>query len=63
MNGFWSTSIFTSGSGIRAPIKEVTNNVRTAFHRKSLMVLEQERSSYKNRERASLTELRMQLKA
>lgn len=60
MKGFWSTSIFTSGSGIIAPLKEETNRARAEFHKKSLMLLEQERSSYKNKVRAlDLIELRM----
>jgi hypothetical protein len=53
MNGFWRTSIFTSGSGIRAPHTEVTNNVNTAFHKKNLMLLGLERNPYKSRETAS----------
>lgn len=48
---------------MRAPLEEVTNSARTEFHKRSLMLLEQERSSYENRERApDLIELRMYLK-
>lgn len=41
MNGFWRTSIFTSGSGIRAPLKTVTHSVKIAFHKKNLMLPKQ----------------------
>ena len=60
MKGFWRTSIFTSGPGIIAPLKEETKSARAEFHKKSLMLLEQERSSYENKVRAlDLIELRM----
>lgn len=41
MNGFWRTSIFTSGSGIKAPLAAVTHSVKIAFHKKKLMLPKQ----------------------
>lgn len=38
MNGFWRTSIFTSGSGIKAELTAMTHSVKIAFHKKNLML-------------------------
>lgn len=41
MKGFWRTSIFTSGSGIKAALTALTHSVKIAFHKKNLMLPKQ----------------------